>query len=195
MNHGFFLHPQRISVENLVSDAERRPFDSITPAYRCQSPGLTPPVYFAAMRRSARLVLVCLLLMAIPFKGAVAASMVMCGPGHEGVTAPIATATDEFAGDPSHSQAHDPRSLHHLSSANAMNDDGAGGDDHGSLAKHGATKYGICAACCVGSAILGSADPLMPAFASTEVPFPPLEVLFRSLALSGLERPPRSILV
>ncbi|MEO8347037.1 MAG: hypothetical protein ABI607_15215 [Betaproteobacteria bacterium] len=147
------------------------------------------------MRRTTRLVLVLLLLMAVPFKGAVASSMVICGPGHDRETAAFATATSQVAGAPTNSQSHDHGSHHHLNSAYAMNDDGAGGDDHESLAKHGATKCSICAACCIGGAILGSTDTLMPALAGTEVSFLPLEVQFPSFVLAGLERPPRSILV
>ena len=49
------------------------------------------------MRRTARLLTICLLLTAIPLKGAVAASMVMCGPGHERMTKANAAGSDDKA--------------------------------------------------------------------------------------------------
>ena len=147
------------------------------------------------MRSTARLVLVLFMLIAIPFKGAIAANMVMCGPGHDRETSTIATATESAAGDQTPSQARDHGTLRHIDSANILDDADAADDDPESLARHDATKCNICAACCIGGVILSSNATQVPALAGTEMSFPSLEVHFLAFVLAGLERPPRSILV
>ena len=147
------------------------------------------------MRRIARLVTICLLLMAIPVKGAVAASMVMCGPGHERATAPITAETEKIAGGNVSSHQHNHASYHYAGNGGSAFSHGAGIAQHETLATHGAVKCSICAACCVGGAFLVSTEVSVPASVGTEAPLPTLEVQFSGTVLAGLERPPRTFLV
>ena len=136
------------------------------------------------MRRIARFLMICLLLMAIPVKGAVAASIVMCGPGQERTSAAVAMEPAAIAdGDMIHHE-HDHASNHQANDA--------GDHDQGSLTGHGAVKCSICAACCVGGALLASTEVSVPASGGTEAHFPALDVHFPWTVLAGLERPPRT---
>ena len=154
------------------------------------------------MRRITRLLTICLLLMAIPVKGAVAASMVMCGPGHERMTTVIAAEpakTAEVSGALQHGDhashghsSHDHASHGHASNVGSEHAHAAAPSDYDTFDKHGAVKCSICAACCVGGAFLVPADALVPASAGTEAPFPAVFVRFPGFVLAGLERPPRT---
>ena len=138
--------------------------------------------------------MICLLLMAIPVKGAVAASMVMCGPGHDRATAPITAESEKIAGGNVPSHHHNHASYHYAGNGGSEFSHGAGIAQTETLATHGAMKCSICAACCVG-AFLVSSHVVVPASAGTEAPFPALDVQFSGTVLAGLERPPRSFLV
>jgi hypothetical protein len=151
-------------------------------------------LYTFAMRRVARLVTICLLLMAIPVKGAVATSLVMCGPEHARTTL-VAAESKKIAAASVSPHEHDHASHRHASNASGGHDQVAVASDLDSLAMHGSVKCSICAACCVGGAFLVSAEVSVPAFAGTDAPFPALEVRFPGTVLAGLERPPRPLLV
>jgi hypothetical protein len=145
------------------------------------------------MHRIARFVLICLMMAAVPFKGAVAASMVMCGPGHaRAPSAVIAGSGIDEAGTLHH---HDHAAHGHAAGTGAEHHHGAGPSDHGKLAKHGVMKCSICAACCVGGAFLPPGNVSVPASVGTEAPFPALAVRYSRTVPGGLERPPRTFLV
>ncbi|MEO8346851.1 MAG: hypothetical protein ABI607_14260 [Betaproteobacteria bacterium] len=147
------------------------------------------------MRRIARLVTICLLLMAVPVKGAVAAGMVICDSGHEHMTVPVYAASADVTGESVDSRHHDHGSHQHASMDGGNEGDAAGAVDHPLSDKHGAVKCSICAACCVGGAFLTSAQVVVPVSVGTETSFPALAVRFSGTILAGLERPPRSFLV
>ncbi|MEO8302888.1 MAG: hypothetical protein ABI724_02100 [Betaproteobacteria bacterium] len=143
------------------------------------------------MHRTARFVLICLMMVAVPLKGAVASSMVMCGPGHSGTSVEaIAGSGMDGAGNGS-LHHHDHAAHSHASDAGDEHDQSAGLSDHKNLAKHGVMKCSICAACCVGGAFLPPVEFSVPASIGTESPFPAVAARFSWTVLAGLERPPR----
>ncbi len=152
-------------------------------------------MYTFPMRRIARALTICLLLLAIPVKGAFAVAMVMCGPGQEFArVAMVVESPAPNVGDAAHGQ-HDHASHHQPSASGGETDDAAGSHDYESLGKHGAVKCTICADCCVGGALLAFTDVLVPASVGTDAHFPALDVQFPWTVIAGLERPPRTLLV
>ena len=142
-----------------------------------------------------RILIVCLLALGVPLKGALATSMVMCGTGHD---QPGTVAVSQAAGVDAREARHHHRDHASHQHANAFDAEAIGGADsanQGEVGKHGAVKCSICAVCCVGGACLVSADVSMPASVGTDSPFPALTVRFPGTVLAGLERPPRSFLV
>lgn len=147
------------------------------------------------MRRVTHFLTICMLFIAVPIKGALAVSMVMCGPGH-GQTSGVVV-MESTAPASSHAQhgQHDHGPQHLSSLAVAGHDDHAADANHEPLGKHGAIKCSICAACCVGGAAPASTNVLVPASVGTEPPFPALVVHVAWTVIAGLERPPRTFLV
>ncbi len=147
------------------------------------------------MRHIARALTICLLLLAIPVKGAFAVAMVMCGPGQElaGVAMVVESAAsgidDAAHQHPEHASHHQP------SASSGETDHAAGSHDHESMGKQGAVKCPICADCCVGGALLAFTDVLVPASVGTDAHFPALDVQAPWIVIAGLERPPRILLV
>ena len=147
------------------------------------------------MHRTARIVTSCLLLLAIPVKGAVASSMVMCGPGHQQMANSSIAEHIKTADGKANSHHHDHGSHHkaEIGDSEAGKDTGTG--DHSSPLNHGSMKCSNCAACCVGGAFLVSSAVPVPEPVGTEAHFPALVVHSPWTVLAGLERPPRSSLV
>jgi len=152
-------------------------------------------MYTFSMHRIARALMICLLLLAIPAKGAIAVTMVMCGPGHESARgAMVVEPVAPNVGGAAHGH-HDHASHHQPSASGVETDHAAGSHDHESMGKQGAVKCPICADCCVGGALLAFTDVLVPASVGTEAHFPALDVQFPWTVIAGLERPPRTLLV
>jgi hypothetical protein len=144
------------------------------------------------MRGLSRLLIVCLLLLAIPFKGAVAASMVMCGPEHDRMTTMGASnaGSHETASAVAHAD-HDHAAHQHMHSA----DEKSANAQDSQADPQGTVKCSICAACCVGGAFLLAADSPIPAPAGSASLFATLTIRYPGVVLAGLERPPRTFLV
>jgi hypothetical protein len=148
------------------------------------------------MFRHARLLTLCLLLLSLPVKGAVAASMVTCGPtqdrgavaresiphahhaGHDRQIDSDVGHGHHVDGDQVQSPAHD---------ANVANDDRIG--------KHGFFDCGSCAACCAVGSSITAAALTVPPLAGTDPAFPAVTVQFSGHIPAGLERPPHTFLV
>ena len=152
-------------------------------------------MYTFPMHRLTRALTICLLLLAIPVKGAFAVAMVMCGPGQEFARVTMVVESPAPSnGDAAH--GHHDHASHYQPSANAGDaDHAAGSHDHESMGKQGAVKCTICADCCVGGALLAFTDVLVPASVGTDAHFPALDVQFPWTVIAGLERPPRTLLV
>jgi hypothetical protein len=168
------------------------------------------------VRRSPRLVLLLLLAAVVPIRGAIGASMVVCGPWHGGGTLAQQSeiAPSHAVRHAHHAHAHAPGGppegvgakvhapggppeevgapAHHHAA------DGASAHDHVSLggsAHSAASACGLCAECCAGGSPLLSNTLTLPVVELTDAPFPPVEVRFERRAPDGLERPPHTRLV
>ncbi|MEO6064343.1 MAG: hypothetical protein ABIP49_00990 [Lysobacterales bacterium] len=147
------------------------------------------------MLRVAKILTICLLLFAIPVKGAFAVAIVLWGSAHETSSAAMVLASvAPNVGDAAHAH-HDHPS--HLKPSASGEETGhvAGSHDHESWDKHGTVKCTICADCCVGGAFLAFTDVLVPASVGTDAHFPALDVQFPWTVIAGLERPPRTLVV
>ena len=147
------------------------------------------------MRRVARLVTIFLLLLAVPVKGALAVSMVMCGPEHGRAVGSQLVDAGSLQKTRAHNPQHEHGSEAHMYDGDARDGDSSNTLDHEFNGKHGAMKCTICAACCVGGAAMASTNVSVPASVGTELPFPALDVQFPWTIIAGLERPPRTLLV
>jgi hypothetical protein len=131
------------------------------------------------MWRVFRIAMMCLLAVALPLQGSVAATLRVCGPGHDR----MAVAAAAIAG-------HDHAAHHHDDAVASAHDADATTQDLHKSAQH---KCSACAACCVTAALPASvlrfeavADAAAPpsAFFSSPVAF----------LTDGPERPPRLLL-
>jgi len=147
------------------------------------------------MVRLAKILTICLLLLAIPVKGAYAAAMVMCEPGQESARVAMVVESPAASSDDAAHGQHDHASHHQPSASSGEADHAAGSHDHESMGKQGAVKCPICADCCVGGALVAFTDVLVPASVGADVHFPALDVQFHWTVIAGLERPPRALLV
>jgi len=163
----------------------------------------------------SRLLLTCLLAVALPLKGLAASSMLACGPNHHADAAAVAHAHGAAA--PAHAHAHEyamaatPAHGHDHGDGDGAAHDHAAGHDAGSgsglsaiqpgnaaaadqttgLQVH--SKCGTCAPCCV-SAALTSDQSLHIAAAANSADFPALAAGHASPPAGRLDRPPRSFL-
>ena len=131
-----------------------------------------------------RLVLMCLLSVALPVQGFAAYSTAWCGPEHHGPAL--------FQTDPGHDHDAAVHDHHHGASlANAGHDTGHPDHSHGNSAK--SDKCSACASCCSATA-LPSLPVVLKSVARTDQ-FAPLESSGVAAFLSEcLERPPRLVL-
>lgn len=147
------------------------------------------------MRCSFRLILLLLLMAVVPVRGAIGASMVLCGPGHSGETAPLGSDATQ-----SHHGNHGPHAPAAEQAASPDADDDAAkasAHDHaakGSTTHHGTSMCSLCAGCCAGGSLFVSAALSLPVVEQRDGPFPPVQVRFERRAPDGLERPPHTFL-
>lgn len=144
-----------------------------------------------------RLLLTCLLLLALPLKGVAAVGMVACGTSHHrmdgSATAPaqmVATSTHEDVHGHDAADRHEAsgKSSHHMGHSAQTADSAdvaqaAGGD----MAK---VKCGGCAPCSMGAALTGAAIVCIPALPDV-AELPAIESHYLSVDVVGFERPPR----
>jgi hypothetical protein len=150
------------------------------------------------MRRSLRLIVLLLLMTAIPVRGAIGASLVLCGPGNNGnaPTAQVFTSAMHH-GDRSPGTPHD----HEHAAHGDVHDHGAAGPAHGHDGGSGdavdpaQTTCSMCAACSAGGSGLLAAPFTVPVVDHVDDVFPPVLVHFERRPPDGLERPPHTSLV
>lgn len=150
------------------------------------------------MNRSLwRLLLTCLLLLALPLKGVAAVGMVPCGTSHHqldgsktALAQTVAASVHEDVHGHDAADRHEAKPSHHMghSAQTADSPDvaqAAGGD----LAK---VKCGGCAPCSMGAALTGAAIVRIPALPQV-AELPAIESHYLSVDVVGFERPPRSV--
>lgn len=131
------------------------------------------------MNRLCRLILLCLMALALPLQGLAAAGVLPCASGHLPGTH-LGTAH----GSDAHADCH---GVSAPSSSSAT----AAAEPAPDVASAGAHKCSACAACGAGMA-LPAAAPVLPSTGPEPVPVLSLEADAASFIASGLERPPRS---
>ena len=127
-----------------------------------------------------RAVLICLLMLALPTQGALAATMAFCGPNH-------------------HDRAAGAGAAHHTDSTHAHH---AGADGHAEATAAGPTaapdkfaqsdlqKCSVCASCCSAAAIYDTV-PKLPVLEPAVADFVFLVPAVEPFAADGPDRPPR----
>jgi hypothetical protein len=130
-----------------------------------------------------RTFLLIVLMAIVPIRGAIGASMMLCGPGHDRI---VAGAHDHGA-TPHAGDHHD----HHGAPAQDHHDHGQTGD----AINLGAHTCSLCAECCGGGAMLLPSALNLPVVAHVDDLFPPIFVHFERRPPDGLERPPHTPLV
>lgn len=123
----------------------------------------------------ARLLLICLVALALPVQGIAAATQRLCEAGHASRSAPAAM---EAGHDLGHAHAH------------AHVDGGAAHGTPGDVGQHGKSAPSAHAACCVAIALL-PALPTLALVSSAVEPAAPLPVAYIGFVGAGLERPPK----
>ena len=142
-----------------------------------------------------RTLLICLLALAVPAQGAVAATMAFCGPNHHG--GPAAPHAEQMA--PSkhvHAQAHAHGTHGDHDNATPAQEDSADAGSSAAPAESGHAdkqKCSACASCCSIGAILNTvrgvpAPDLSPTVFSVVAP------CVDAFASDGPDRPPRIVL-
>jgi len=151
------------------------------------------------MRESIwRILMTCLLLVAMPLQGVAAATMLACGPNHDSLYGSIAqvAATGKQAQHP-HSDGHSHK--HEISAASAEN--ASTGEAAQAQTVSGVPsaytdanfKCNACGPCCLAAALTTDVViRVVPLASSADFPDPTCNYL--SPALGGLDRPPRNIL-
>jgi hypothetical protein len=131
------------------------------------------------MWRVLRIAMMWLLAVALPLQGSVAATLRVCGPGHDRMAVAAAAVAQ-----------HDHAAHHHDGAQASAHDGDAATQDLHKSAQH---KCSACAACCV-TAALPAATLRFEAAVDATAP-PPL-VFLSSVAFltDGPDRPPRRLL-
>lgn len=119
----------------------------------------------------ARLLLICLVALALPAQGIAAATMQLCAPGH--------ASPDAQAGAP-----HRHGDAAAESGAAATH---AAADDHG---HHGKSGFGAHGGCCVATALPASVF-VLPVVESAGEPLALVPTAYVGPVVTGLERPPK----
>ena len=134
------------------------------------------------MRRYLKLLTLCFVMLALPFKGMAAANIEFCGPGHEQV-APSAGHHDHHHDGDSAPHHHDGESA-----------DKKQTDSHDKMNLSGIAKCLACAACGA-HAVAGTPSIVTPDFISTSpISIPFLSSMHAGIFAYGLERPPKTLL-
>ena len=136
------------------------------------------------IRTVLRTVLVWLLVLALPAQGAIAATMVFCGPDHHDRAAAVATAAHEDGAAHAHHAASDKHAEEPTSNEAAAPDE---------TAQPGMQKCSVCASCCSAAAIHDTV-PKLPALEPMAAHFAALAPTIEPFAADGPDRPPRHIL-
>lgn len=136
------------------------------------------------MRSLMRLMLLCLMAVALPVQGFAATGALHCGAMHERMQVDTAHHHDDGA-----AQSHDGQHLGNPAPAAASD----GGHDDGAARVGGVFKCSACAACCVGLGLPAGALPLPQGPAESPAPGLVADAPTAFLT-SGPERPPRRLL-
>jgi hypothetical protein len=146
------------------------------------------------MRVILRSILTWALAFALPMQGVAAHSMMFCGPGHHGAGAAAQVHEAHQAREAHDQHAHQDHhevALPRLAAEEAVT---ASSDPTGVEAHAAAqSKCSVCAACCMGTALIQSAVAMPVVRVASIYPAAAFEP-YLNLASGALERPPRHLL-
>jgi hypothetical protein len=135
-----------------------------------------------------RALLIWLLVLALPAQGAIAATLVFCGPNHHGSAGTAVTAHDAQA------QHHDHS---HTAQTHDHSADGAAGDTASAesaapetFGQAGTKKCSACASCC-SAATICSTVPGLPILEPGSTVFAAVVPVIAAFVADGPDRPPR----
>ena len=139
----------------------------------------------------ARTLLICLLALALPAQGVMAATMVFCGPDHRDQASAAAAAHDAgVAHDAQHFNSQPDPAAQDSHAGEAAADETAAPDK---FAQSEMQKCSVCAACCSAAAIHSTLLKL-PAVEPAAADFAALVPVVEPFASDGPDRPPRHVL-
>ena len=152
------------------------------------------------MNRSGwRLLLTCLLLVALPLKGFAAASMLACGPDHDSMIGDAMTHIGEPASSTTYEHGDAILHQHPVTLPGAPGPDLSNGLSYDAASPsqdphfNAKAKCGACTPCCAGAAL--TSDGLFHiAILVSGTDFPVFAAVHRSAPVTRLDRPPRFIL-
>jgi len=138
-----------------------------------------------------RTLLVWLLVLALPAQGAMAASMVFCGPNLHS-SASSATALAVAQADRTQHEHHDhaPHDAAHAVEGQASEPASGGSATPQPFAQGDMQKCSVCASCCSAAAIHGTV-PNLPSFEPATAVFASLVPAVEAFTADGPDRPPR----
>ena len=150
------------------------------------------------MNRSGwRLLMTCLLLIALPLKGFAAVSMLACGPDHHRIVGVVAQVTESGSGSHDHGSG---LTHHHSTSPSDVPVNARSGVAHDNASAMGQTshantlfKCSSCAPCCAGVALTSDAA-VQVAVPVSSADFPVARPVLPSAPVGRLDRPPKTIL-
>ena len=143
-------------------------------------------LYTARVIAKLRVVLICMIVLAMPVQGIAAATMRFCAPGgqsHAGHGAIAQTAHHHASAAASTAHRHHPS---HAA-------DAAGDDSKGSPGTVSKTKCSVCAVCCMAAAVAPELPTVAVIESGSTITLPASGSYVGPFA-DGLERPPRSLL-
>lgn len=138
-----------------------------------------------------RTLLLWLLVLALPAQGAMAATMVFCGPGQHGV-ASAATVSHDGHAKHEHSD-HSAQAPGHDAFGDASKTESLGAKTTDGFFHADAQKCSACASCCSAAAILGTGLSV-PASQPAPTLFVAVVPTVETFAADGPDRPPRHLL-
>lgn len=139
----------------------------------------------------ARTLLICLLALALPAQGVMAATMVFCGPDHrDQASAAVAAHDAGVAHDAQHFNSQPDAAAQDSHAGEAAADETAAADK---FAQSEMQKCSVCAACCSAAAIHDTV-PKLPAVEPAAADFAALVTVVEPFASDGPDRPPRHVL-
>jgi len=146
-------------------------------------------------RATWRILLTCLLLIALPIKGIAATSMLACGPNHHHLYGAAAHEGEALSHDHGNGVLHEHPATQPLASdpgqSGVVSDDAVAAERSAPLSA--SFKCSTCAPCCASAMLTNDVSMQIPgAVGSSE--FPAFKIVYRSAPVGRLDRPPRPIL-
>jgi len=137
-----------------------------------------------------RTILIWLLVLALPAQGAIAATMVFCGPSHHGSSVVATSAAVDDAHAEHHQHSHTTQAHDDVADGGANDSASAESAAPASPGQADTKKCSVCASCCSANAIHSTAAKL-PVLEPGRTLFTIVVPVIEPFAADGPDRPPR----